>query len=47
VETGVASEADVRDALDEGNRTGEGLGAVVLHRGWISERKLTKLLAEQ
>jgi hypothetical protein len=47
VETGVASEADVRDALDEGNRTGERLGEVALRRGWISERKLTKLLAEQ
>jgi cell division septum initiation protein DivIVA len=47
VEAGVASEAQVRDALDEGNRTGERLGEVVLRRGWISERKLTKLLAEQ
>jgi type II secretion system (T2SS) protein E len=47
VEAGVASEADIRDALDEGNRTGERLGEVVLRRGWISERKLTKLLAEQ
>jgi hypothetical protein len=47
VEAGVASEAQVREALDEGNRTGERLGQVVLRRGWISERKLTKLLAEQ
>jgi type II secretion system (T2SS) protein E len=47
VEAGVASEDDVRDALDEGNRRGERLGEVVLRRGWISERKLTKLLAEQ
>ena len=47
VEAGVASEADVRDALDEGNRTGEKLGQVVLRRGWLSERKLAKLLADQ
>jgi hypothetical protein len=47
VEAGVASEAGVREALDEGNRTGERLGEVVLRRGWVSERKLTKLLAEQ
>jgi hypothetical protein len=47
VEAGVASEDDVRDALDEGNRTGERLGEVVVRRGWISERKLTKLLGEQ
>jgi hypothetical protein len=47
VEAGVASKAGVREALDEGNRTGERLGEVVLRRGWVSERKLTKLLAEQ
>jgi hypothetical protein len=47
VEAGVASEAEVHDALDEGNRRGERLGQVVLRRGWLSERKLAKLLAEQ
>jgi hypothetical protein len=47
VRAGVASEADVRDALDEGNRQGEKLGQVALRRGWVSERKLAKLLADQ
>jgi hypothetical protein len=47
VKAGVASEADVRDALDEGNRKGEKLGQVALRRGWVSERKLAKLLADQ
>jgi type II secretion system (T2SS) protein E len=47
VEAGVASEAQVHDALDEGNWRGERLGQVVLRRGWLSERKLAKLLAEQ
>jgi hypothetical protein len=44
---GVASEADVQDALDEGNRRGEKLGQVALRRGWVSQRKLAKLLADQ
>jgi hypothetical protein len=47
VKAGVASEADVRDALDEGNRSGEKLGQVALRRGWVSERKLAKLLGDQ
>jgi hypothetical protein len=47
VKAGVASEADIRDALDEGNRKGEKLGQVVLRRGWLSERKLAKILADQ
>jgi hypothetical protein len=45
VRAGVASEADVRDALDEGDRTGEKLGQVAFRRGWVSERKLKKMLA--
>jgi hypothetical protein len=47
VKAGVASEADIRDALDEGNRKGEKLGQVVIRRGWLSERKLAKILADQ
>jgi hypothetical protein len=47
VKAGVASEADIQDALDEGNRKGEKLGEVALRRGWVSERKLAKLLADQ
>jgi hypothetical protein len=47
VKAGVASESDIRDALDEGNRQGEKLGQVVLRRGWLSERKLAKILADQ
>jgi hypothetical protein len=47
VQEGVASEADVQDALDECIRRQEGLAEVGLRRGWISEKKLAKLLADQ
>jgi hypothetical protein len=47
IKAGVASEADIQDALDEGNRKGERLGQVVLRRGWVSERRLAKLLGDQ
>lgn len=44
---GVASEQDLRLAVAEGMATGERLGEVVLRRGWIDERRLAELLAEQ
>jgi len=47
VEAGVASEAEISDALDEANRSGEKLGEVVLRRGWVSEERLAGLLADQ
>jgi hypothetical protein len=47
VKAGVASEDDVRDALDESNREGEKLGEVALRRGWVSERKFAKILGDQ
>jgi Type II secretion system (T2SS), protein E, N-terminal domain len=46
-EAGVASEPDLRLAVAEGMATGERLGEVVLRRGWIDERRLAELLAEQ
>ena len=46
-EAGVASEHDLRLAVAEGLATGERLGEVVLRRGWIDERRLAELLAEQ
>jgi hypothetical protein len=46
-EAGVASEQALRLAVAEGMATGERLGEVVLRRGWIEERRLGELLAEQ
>src|SRR5262249_51378639 len=43
----IASEDEVRDALDEANRRGEKLGRVALRRGWVTERRLAKILAHQ
>jgi hypothetical protein len=47
VEAGIASEAQVREALAEGLRSGEGLGELALARGWLSESRLAELLAAQ
>lgn len=44
---GIASEEEIRVALEEGERTGEKLGEVVVRRGWASEGRLAKLLAAQ
>lgn len=44
---GVASEQDLRLAVAQGMATGERLGEVVLRRGWIDERRLAEVLAEQ
>jgi hypothetical protein len=46
-ESGILTEDQVREALDEGTRTGEKLGEVVVRRGWASEEQLAQLLAEQ
>jgi hypothetical protein len=46
-ETGIASEEQIRAALEEGERTGEMLGEVVVRRGLASEGRLAQLLAEQ
>jgi len=46
-ESGIVSEEQVREALDEGTRTGEKLGEVVVRRGWATEEQLAELLAEQ
>jgi hypothetical protein len=47
VREGVASEDDIQDALDECIRTRERLAEVVLRRGWISKKRLAKLLADR
>jgi len=46
-EAGIASEDQIHEALEEGERTGEKLGEVVVKRGWASEETLARLLAEQ
>ena len=46
-EAGLASDAQIHEALEEGERTGEKLGEVVVRRGWASEGRLAQLLAEQ
>ena len=47
VRDGIARPATVRDALVEAQETDRRLGEVMLQHGWISERDLTRLLAEQ
>jgi type IV pilus assembly protein PilB len=47
VRDGIARAADVRDALVEAQDTDRRLGEVMLARGWIRERDLARLLAEQ
>jgi hypothetical protein len=47
VEAGLASDEQIRLALEEGDRTGEKLGEVVVRRGWASEGQLAQLLAQQ
>lgn len=46
-EAGLASDEQIHQALEEGKRTGEKLGEVVLRRGWATEGRLAQLLAEQ
>ena len=47
VRDGLARPATVRDALVEAQETDRRLGEVMLEHGWISERDLARLLAEQ
>ena len=47
VRDGIARAVDVRDALVEAQDTDRRLGEVMLARGWIRERDLARLLAEQ
>jgi hypothetical protein len=47
MEAGVATEDEIQDALDECIRRRVRLAEVVVRRGWISQRKLAKLLAAQ
>jgi hypothetical protein len=47
VRDGLARPDDVRVALIEAQETDRRLGEVMLERGWIRERDLARLLAEQ
>ena len=47
VRDGLARPDDVRTALIEAQETDRRLGEVMLERGWIRERDLARLLAEQ
>ena len=47
VRDGIARPATVRDALVEAQETDRRLGEVMLEHGWIRERDLARLLAEQ
>ena len=47
VRDGIARPATVRDALVEAQETDRRLGEVMLAHGWIRERDLARLLAEQ
>ncbi len=47
VKNGVATDRDIKDAINEGQKTGEPLGKVLVRKGVASESQLGKLLAEQ
>jgi hypothetical protein len=47
VRGGHISPVQLDQALEEGSRTGERLGEVVVKRGWVSEDDIARLLAEQ
>ena len=47
VKNGVATDGDIKDAIQEGQKTGEPLGKVLVRKGVASESQLGKLLAEQ
>ena len=47
VRDGLADPATVRDALFKAKETDQRLGEVMLAHGWIGERDLARLLAEQ
>jgi MshEN domain len=44
---GIATEERIRAALEEGERTGEKLGEVIVRHRWTTEGRLAQLLAEQ
>ena len=46
-QTGIVTDEQIREALAEGEKTGEKLGEVIVRRGWTSEEQLASLLAEQ
>lgn len=47
VARGLIAQAQLDEALDEGARTGERLGDVLVRRGWIFEQELAQALALQ
>jgi hypothetical protein len=47
VEAGIASDEQVRDAVAEGLRSGEKLGEVAVRKGWTTEVRMARLLAQQ
>jgi hypothetical protein len=47
IEAGVASKKDVKDALAEGQQTGERLGEVIIRKGLATDELIAQLLAEQ
>jgi hypothetical protein len=47
IQAGVASKEDIKDAMAEGQKTGERLGEVVIRKGLTTDELLAKLLAEQ
>jgi hypothetical protein len=46
-EAGIVTDEQIREALAEGEHTGEKLGEVVVRRGWASEEQLACVLAQQ
>jgi hypothetical protein len=47
IDAGVASKKDIKDALAEGQQTGERLGEVVIRKGLATDERIAQLLAEQ
>ncbi len=47
IQAGVASEEDVKDAVDEGHRTGERFGEVLIRKGLATDELIGKMLAVQ
>jgi Type II secretion system (T2SS), protein E, N-terminal domain len=47
VKNGVATDRDIKDAINEGQESGEPLGKVLVRKGVASESQVGKLLAEQ
>jgi type IV pilus assembly protein PilB len=47
IQAGVASEQDIKDALGEGQQTGERLGEVVIRKGLATDEQIAQLLAKQ